>query len=772
MSQNVPFSQSSDASQRNEEQQSEANAFLSKLWDVIEKAEPARAEDSYCDARGQKIANPATSEGRVFCFRNQDPGCIEVLSFASGPAALAGQLTDRCVLRRTVCNGSITLQENYFDARGVLSAGVTTTLDADGKLRVETSIAGERRVVEYSNGRFVGLSMEAAGSDGQKQSVRFSLNDAGRVTGVTVVGAGGIDIKPEPARERQLMQAATTVLDQVARQYNLRNGAAEDLIAGPKNEGAFLSVADVMSKLKMVGKAFDSEKVRKPFTSGLADGERVYTREPSRGSAEVVGSELRQTPPEREKKVIPTDDPLSRADVELLISGLLDKAVDDQTKEELFTNLQKQFSKLGGKAVDTASRRAMAGKIDSALLGLWDAIESSKDLDPVASDRLAKLYLQLAGNPNNILVQGLKEDGGDRGRDFEWTIDRVSTEAARGNSVCLKILCGLSGGIGRQNLAANPSTVDHVSGKPVDTSELAKRCAGVLLKIAEENPILRQQIAAELRADFKRGESPDNACKLFVLGAVCGLDEAPLPDDVRELLLKKLDDKSTHLSALRGLLATSAKLENADLSMVVSKLQEGDIPLLVGSFKRLGGDQAVTVLLELESRAVDKWGKTRAEDRIVAIRALGELAGEFTSAGIIEGLSLLGGPEGAKRIREQLLSAEPLTPDSKAKIEKDIPRIQKEAALALLRITELTGRAEMKSDAFVAFSTSRWCKGIEELDSLAFGSTKGRVDKLLQTNPENVTIQQVGPKLLYSSRALVPTDETKDAAAAARSLCL
>lgn len=758
MSQNVPYSRSSDAQVNEETPQSEANSFLSKLWDSLESAKPVENEESYCDSRGQMIVNPAGSEGRVFRFRNQAPGCIEVVSFASGPAAAAEQVTDRCVLRRTVRDGGISLQESYFDAQGVLSARVTTSLDTDGKLRVETSIAGEQRVVTYSDGRFIGLSMEATTNDGQKQTVHFSLDAGGAITGLTIVGPGGGELVPEPARKLQLMQAATTVLNQVAQQYNLKNGALEV----PQNGGPFLSVADVMSKLKTAGNPFEPGKAGKLFPPEPAMGERMETTGPPR--AGEAGPELRDTQPARERKLIPTDETLSRSDVELLIAGLLDESIDDKAKAELFANLQKQFSKLEGKTGDLASRKAMVSKIDSAMLGLWDAIESSKDIDSVTAERLASLYLKLAGNPNNVYLPGEGKGGTNLGADLEWTLERATTEASNGNIACLKILCGLSGGIGGQN---KPVT-DRITGKPVSTTALAERCASELLKIAEENPSLRQKISEELRADFKRGESPDNACKLFVLGAVCGLEDAALPDDVRELLLKKLDDKTAHVSALRGLLATTAKLDNNDITAIVSKMQAGDIPLLVGAFKRLGGDQAVTFLLELESRAVDKFGKTRAEDRILAIRLLGQLGAEFTSSGIIEGLARLGGPEGAKLIREQLLSAEPLTPESKDKIEKDIPRIQKEAALALLRITELTSSQELKSDAFSAFGTRRWCKDIAELDSVASGGAKDRVNKLLRSNPENVTIQQLGPKLLYSSRALVSADETKDAAAAAR----
>lgn len=763
MSQNVPFSRSSDAEQQDQAaRSSESNAFLLKLWDSIEEAGSAQNGENYCDSRGQKLVNPTTAEGRVFCFRNQAPGCIEVVSFPSGPDTLAGNATERCVLKRTVRGGSISLQENYFDAQGVLSARVLTDLDSDGRLRVETSLAGEQRSIEYSNGRFVSLSMEATNADGMKQTVRFILDDQGKPTDLIVTGVAGVAVAIEPGRKQQLLQAAATVLHQVAKQYDLKNGGQ----AGGRVDGPFLSVADVMSKLKTAGNQFDSSNAAKLFAPGVRRGDGIDPCSTlGAGDAGQRGElDVRDPEPVREKKHIPTDETLSRADVELLVAGLLDKTADEEAKAELFANLQKQFSKLEGKTGNLASRKEMASKIDSAMLGVWDAIASAKDLDPVTANRLASLYLKLAGNPNNVYLPGEGKGGTHLGADLHWTLERVTDEAANGNIACLKILCGLAGGIGSQN---RPVT-DRVTGQPVPTKALAESCTSALLKFAEENPVLRQKISDELREDFRRGESPDNGFKLFLLGAVCALDDAPLPADVRELLIKKLDDNNAHHNAMRGLLATTAKLDNNEISLIASKIKVSDVPLVVGAFKRLGGDQAVTLILELQSRSVDKWGTVRAEDRIAAIRTLGALSDKYTSSGIIEGLSLLGGPEGAERIRQQLLQAEPLTPESKERIEKDIERIQKEAALALLRITEQTTKQELKSDAFAALATNRWCKDIAELDSVENGIAKSRIDKLLQANPENVTIQHLGPKLLYSTRPLVTGDETKDPASAAR----
>lgn len=233
----------------------DVNSFLEKLWDAVEGETREQSESRYFDADGKQVTDPVAVEGRVFSYRVEKPGQVEVRAFPSGADALKGAGGEKCVLERTVNGASISLKETYTDKTGKVAASVNTTVQSKGMLAIETSIAGEHRTIKFEDGHFTSLEMEATLADGIEQRVRILLNKRGEAIDVVVTDKQtGKSVDIEPARKARLLGAAKEVLQQVAAQYGLtpatENGAAK------AENSAFLSVEDVMAKLKATANPF------------------------------------------------------------------------------------------------------------------------------------------------------------------------------------------------------------------------------------------------------------------------------------------------------------------------------------------------------------------------------------------------------------------------------------------------------------------------------------------------------------------------------------
>lgn len=232
---------------------------LDRLWDAIDPDK--KPPTDFYDENGAPVTDLAMFEGQVFSTRINGDGTHEVKSWRSGADALAETPFERCVISCRKTDSLIDRLETYSSSGEHPGLSIRSRLDRDNaQLTVETEFQGERRVVTYQGGKFVGLELVCADEHGVNQNVRFTFTADGRVRGVSLSeGTPPSDTLKElsPGKAADLIGAAKSVLEKVAREYQLPYAATSvtpDAAAGRSAVGKPIAIEDLLSRLRNGGK--------------------------------------------------------------------------------------------------------------------------------------------------------------------------------------------------------------------------------------------------------------------------------------------------------------------------------------------------------------------------------------------------------------------------------------------------------------------------------------------------------------------------------------
>ncbi|MBX9696393.1 MAG: hypothetical protein K2Z81_28655, partial [Cyanobacteria bacterium] len=400
-----------------------------------------------------------------------------------------------------------------------------------------------------------------------------------------------------------------------------------------------------------------------------------------------------------------------------------------------------------------------AAKLEKVLKGIYKALPSTQDVGTPGSQSLARVYSKAAASENNRYYG--RSGVGDS---LKEQMNSFFKLAEQGNPEAILILTAIAGGAGKHNSKANPFVEIEKDGSKsqVPGDELAQKATEVLVSVARNDPEAGARILETLLKECQDGESKETAARLQTLAMVAAIEPLDMPDAVRNRLFASLHNDDTRANAIKCLLIIGNALSADDLKKLCENFEQRDIQQLYFCAHRLpvkAADQMCALLL---TRVFD--GTATEESRLTAIAALGALGSFHGDSTVIGALQLLGSKEAAGELALDLR----LAPGADGKANYSAAnRIQKEAAMALLRICEGSPREETQTAAFQTLTSGDW--GPVFTDALKFNHDliRNRLCALMRDNPESITFQQGVPKFLSGERA-VGDDAYRRASAPAR----